>query len=104
GPVSLTSAFANSFNMVAIRVANEVGGQNVIDVAHRLGVRSELHNYHSLALGAQEVTLLEMTAAYAAMAADGYRVEPHGVTRIRRANNGESMWSWRPLHRDRVIE
>ncbi len=104
GAVSLTSAFANSFNMVAIRVANEVGGQNVIDVAHRLGVRSELHNYHSLALGAQEVTLLEMTGAYAAMASGGYRVEPHGVARIRRANNGESMWSWRPQHRDRVIE
>jgi penicillin-binding protein 1A len=104
GAVSLTSAFANSFNMVAIRVANEVGGQKVIDVAHRLGVQSELHNYHSLALGAQEVTLLEMTGAYGAMAANGYRVEPHGVARIRRANNGETMWTWRPQHRELVIE
>ncbi|MBL8538541.1 MAG: PBP1A family penicillin-binding protein [Hyphomonadaceae bacterium] len=104
GPVTLTSAFANSFNMVAIRVANEVGGDRVIDVAQRLGVSTPLHNYHSLALGAQEVTLLEMVGAYAAMAADGYRVEPHGVTRIRRANSGETMWSWRPSHRERVIE
>ncbi|MBY0564642.1 MAG: PBP1A family penicillin-binding protein [Hyphomonadaceae bacterium] len=104
GAVSLTSAFANSFNMVAIRINNEVGGDRVIDAARRLGVASPLHNYHSLALGAQEVTLLEMVAAYGAMAADGYRVEPHGVTRIRRANNGETMWSWRPQHRERVIE
>lgn len=104
GAVSLTSAFANSFNMVAIRVATEVGGDHVIDVAHRLGVTSELHNYHSLALGAQEVTLLEMTGAYGAMAANGYRVEPHGVARIRRANNGETMWTWRPQHRDLVIQ
>ncbi|QGZ95386.1 transglycosylase domain-containing protein [Terricaulis silvestris] len=104
GPVSLNSAFANSFNMVAIRVANEVGGQKVIDVARRLGVRSPLHNYHSLALGAQEMTLLEMTQAYGAMAADGFNVEAHGVTRIRRANSNETMWSWRQENRSRVIE
>jgi penicillin-binding protein 1A len=104
GAVSLTSAFANSFNMVAIRVANEVGGQKVIDVARRLGVTSPLHNYHSLALGAQEITLLEMTQAYGAMAAEGFNVEAHGVARIRRANNNETMWGWRPERRERVIE
>jgi penicillin-binding protein 1A len=104
GPVSLTSAFANSFNMVAIRVSSEVGGEKVIEVARRLGVRSPLHNYHSLALGAQEITLLEMTQAYGAMAAEGYSVEAHGVTRIRRANSDETMWSWRPESRRRVIE
>jgi penicillin-binding protein 1A len=104
GPTELTRAFALSYNMVAIRVANEVGGDKVIDVARRLGVRSELHNYHSLALGAQELTLLEMTQAYGAMAADGYSIEAHGVTRIRRANSNETMWSFRPQSRARVIE
>ncbi len=104
GAVSLNSAYANSFNMVAIRVANEVGGQNVIDVARRLGVRSPLHNYHSLALGAQEITLMEMTQAYGAMASGGFRVEGHGVARIRRANSNETMWSWRQDNRVRVIE
>jgi penicillin-binding protein 1A len=104
GSVSLTSAFAHSFNMVAIRVSHEVGGAKVIDVARRLGVRSPLHNYHSLALGAQELTLLEMTQAYGAMAAEGYNVEAHGVVRIRRANSNETMWSWRPERRERVID
>jgi penicillin-binding protein 1A len=104
GPVSLNSAFANSFNMVAIRVSNEIGGQNVIDVARRLGVTSPLSNYHSLSLGAQEITLFEMTQAYGAMASEGYRVEGHGVARIRRANSNETMWSWRPTNRSRVIE
>ncbi|MBL8531583.1 MAG: PBP1A family penicillin-binding protein [Hyphomonadaceae bacterium] len=104
GSVSLTTAFQHSYNMVAIRVANEVGHQRVIDVARRLGVRSPIHNYPSLALGAQEMTLLEMTQAYGAMASGGYNVEAHGVTRIRRANNNEVMWSWRPQHRERVIE
>jgi len=104
GPTELSRAFALSYNMVAIRVANEVGGEKVIDVARRLGVRSPLHNYHSLALGAQEITLLEMTQAYGAMAAEGFNVEAHGVARIRRANNNETMWSWRPQRRERVIE
>jgi penicillin-binding protein 1A len=90
--------------MVAIRVANEVGGQNVIDVARRLGVRSPLSNYHSLALGAQEITLMEMTQAYAVMANQGRAVEAHGVTRIRRASNGEVVWSFRPASRDILIE
>jgi len=103
GPVTLNGAFTHSFNMVAIRVANEVGGAKVIDVARRLGVSSPLHNYHSLALGAQEMTLLEMVGAYGAMASEGYLVRPHGVARIRRANNNETMWSFRE-QRTRVIE
>ncbi len=104
GAVELTRAFAASFNMVAIRVANEIGGEKVIDVARRLGVRSPLHNYHSLALGAQEMTLLEMTQSYGAMASEGYNVEAHGVARIRRANNNETMWSWRPQRHELVID
>ncbi len=103
GPVTLTGAFAHSFNMVAIRVSHEVGGQKVIDVARRLGVASPLRNYHSLALGAQEITLLEMVSSYGAMASEGYRVNPHGVTRIRRANSTETMWLWRSEN-VRVIE
>jgi penicillin-binding protein 1A len=90
--------------MVAIRVANEVGGDRVIDVAHRLGITADLHDYHSLALGAQEVTLIDMVASYGAMAANGYRIEPHGVSRIRRVSSDETMWSWRPQRRELVIE
>ena len=104
GPTELVRAFALSYNMVAIRVANEVGGDAVIDTARRLGVTAPLHNYRSLALGAQEITLLEMTQAYGAMASGGYRVEAHGVSRIRRANADEVMWSWRQQNRERVIE
>ena len=104
GPTELARAFALSYNMVAIQVAHEVGGLNVIGAARRLGVAAPLHDYRSLALGAQEVTLLEITQAYGAMAADGYRLEPHGVARIRRANNGEAIWSWRQSQRALAIE
>jgi penicillin-binding protein 1A len=96
-------AFARSLNMVAIAVAQEIGGARVIDVARRLGVRSPLYNYRSLALGAQELTLMEMTQAYGAMAANGERLEAHGVVRIRRVG-GQTVWRWRPRARAPVIE
>lgn len=104
GPVTLTSAFASSMNMVAIKVANEVGGAAIIDTARRLGVRTRLHDYRSLALGAQELPLMEMTQAYGAMATGGFRIEPHGVARVRRAS-GNVIWTWRPNETaDRVID
>jgi penicillin-binding protein 1A len=103
GPVTLTQAFAKSMNMVAIKLANEVGGDPIIDTARRLGVRTRLHNYRSLALGAQELPLIEMTQAYGAMASGGFRIEPHGVARVVRAN-GNVLWTWRPQDAERVVD
>jgi penicillin-binding protein 1A len=92
-------------NMVAIKVANEVGGEAIIDTARRLGVRTQLHDYRSLALGAQELPLIEMTQAYGAMATGGFRIEPHGVARVKRAS-GNAIWTWRPSEAttERVID
>jgi penicillin-binding protein 1A len=105
GASELVRAFQFSYNMVAIRVAHEVGLPRVIEVAQRLGVRSKLEAFPALSLGAQDVTLLEMTQAYGAMAAEGYPIEAHGVSRIRRGNSDETMWTWRPQRaRTRVIE
>ncbi|MFZ2031123.1 MAG: PBP1A family penicillin-binding protein [Vitreimonas sp.] len=103
GAVTLTEALQNSYNMVALRLTQEIGGQRVIDVARRLGVQSPLHNYPSLGLGAQELTLMELVRGYAPMANSGYNVEPHGITRIRRAGTDEVMWSWRPQRHEQVI-
>lgn len=104
GAVSLTTAWAQSYNTVAIRIAREVGHTRVIEAAERLGVRSPLHNYHSLALGAQELTMMDLAQSYGAMASGGYRVYAHGISRVRRANSDETMWSWRAPDRTRVIE
>ncbi len=103
GAVTLTQAFAKSMNMVAIEVANEVGHDNIIETARRLGVRTRLYNYRSLALGAQELPMIEMAQAYGAMASGGFRVEPHGVARVRRAS-GNVIWTWRPTNAERVID
>jgi len=88
GLVTLRTAFAHSLNSVAVQLADAVGIQAVIDTARKLGVQSELPAVPSLALGAGEVTLLEMTRAFAAIAADAESVEPYAVRAVR---NGDRV-------------
>lgn len=82
GPVTLRDAFAHSVNSVAVQLASEVGWGRVAEVARAMGVESSLPPVPALSLGAADVTLLEMTAAYAAVAADAQRVRPYGVRRM----------------------
>src|SRR5258705_2176489 len=64
GVVTLRTAFAHSINSVAVQIADAIGIRTIIDVARKLGVQSELPAVPSLALGAGEVSLLEMTRAF----------------------------------------
>ena len=83
GAVTLRSAFARSINSVAVQLADEIGIKSVIEVAKRLGVQSDLAAVPSLALGSVEVTLIEMTRAFAALASNVENVEPYAVRAIR---------------------
>lgn len=85
GPVSLQTALAMSLNTVAVRLALEVGPAAVAKVAQRLGVVSELKPNASLALGTSEVSVLELTGAYAPFANGGIGVIPHVIARVRDA-------------------
>ncbi len=76
GPVTVRRALEQSLNVPAARVAQAVGVRSVARVANALGVQSPLVQVPSLALGSSEVTLLEMTAAFAAIANGGVRVAP----------------------------
>ena len=73
GPVTLAYALTHSINTVAAKLANYVGPATVIDVAKRLGIASKLEDNASIALGTSEVSLLELTGAYATYANGGYR-------------------------------
>ncbi len=86
GPITLETALAQSINTVAARLANEVGTNNVAATAHRLGITSQIQTDPSMALGAVEVTPLEMAGAYDAFANGGFRVQPYGIERIRTAS------------------
>src|SRR3954471_12166652 len=79
GTLTLRQAFALSSNVAAVRLSEKVGRQNVIRAARDLGVTSPLADNPSLALGTSGVTLLEMTSAYAAVAAGAYPVRGRGL-------------------------
>ena len=83
GPVTVREGFARSINTVAVRVGMRAGVKRVRAAARRLGIESALPADASIALGTGEVTLLELTAAYVALANGGVRALPHGIVEIR---------------------
>jgi penicillin-binding protein 1A len=86
GPVTLQSALADSLNTIAAQLVMEVGPKTVAQTAHRLGIKSKLQENASIALGTSEVSLLELTAAYAPFANGGYGVTPWLVRRVTTAS------------------
>jgi len=86
GIVTLRKALEHSYNIPAIRVGQMVGLRHVIETAHRLGVREKLDAYPSLALGAFEVSLWELTSAYSVFANQGLAFPPYTVERITDSN------------------
>ena len=79
GNISLTQAFARSSNVASVRLYQKVGGEPVARAAQDLGIKSKLNLDPSLALGSSGVSLLELTSAYAGVAANAWPVEPHAV-------------------------
>ena len=79
GTVTLEEALARSLNTVAVRVARQAGPNAIVDAARRVGIASPLANDLGLALGTSEVSLLDLTAAYAPFANGGIAVVPYGV-------------------------
>jgi penicillin-binding protein 1A len=82
GTLTLADALAHSVNTITVNLAQEIGVSNVVAAAKRLGITSPLEANASLALGTNEVTPLELTAAYAAFANGGDRVTPYLVTQV----------------------
>jgi penicillin-binding protein 1A len=82
GTMSLENAMAGSVNTIYAQVTVEVGPEAVADVAHRMGIRSRLKPVCSIGLGTSEVTPLEMTSAFATLAARGIYVQPTAVERV----------------------
>jgi penicillin-binding protein 1A len=92
GPETMRRALMRSSNAAAVRFARAVGEQRVVQVAHRNGIASPLAAVPSIALGALEVTPLELADAYAPFANGGYRVQPRLVRRIEAAD-GTVLWT-----------
>jgi penicillin-binding protein 1A len=76
GKISMTQAVAQSKNAAAVAVAEKVAYPRVVDVARRLGITGTVGEYPSMVLGSNEKSMLEMTAAFAAINNRGVYVEP----------------------------
>ncbi|MEO1197624.1 MAG: PBP1A family penicillin-binding protein [Pseudomonadota bacterium] len=103
GPVTLTHALSKSINTIAVRLAAEVGLDRVVEIAERMGIRSEMGNNLSLSLGTSETTLLELTSAYAPLANGGFRVMPHIIERVIAAEDGRVLYERRPPGAARIL-
>lgn len=82
GNVELLKALRSSINIVAVKLLVDVGFDPVIELAQRMGIKSELLPTYSLALGASEVNLLELTSAYGTFAYKGTHIPVHGIRRV----------------------
>lgn len=82
GPISMAAAISYSDNIYAVKTHLFLGETMLPNTAKRLGITSELSAVPSLALGTEEISLLEMTASYSAFANLGYKVTPHFITKV----------------------
>ncbi|MBR2835344.1 MAG: penicillin-binding protein [Coriobacteriales bacterium] len=82
GILSLKQATWISSNTGYAQVIDEIGAQSVVDVAHAMGIKSDLEPYNSLTLGTQGCSVLEMCSAYGTLATGGIYIEPTAITEV----------------------
>ena len=99
GIVTLKTALAKSINTISAKLIDRVGPQLVVDMAKSLGVKSDIPNQPSIALGAVEITVHDMVAAYATFANQGVYVKPQLITRIE-DKNGTILFEPVPVSKD----
>lgn len=89
GRVTVSYALAHSLNVPTIKIAESIGYEKVADLAKRAGLNAKIKGYPSIALGAFEVTPLEMAGAYTMFANEGRLLQPHALSRVLAADGSE---------------
>ncbi|MBI4544845.1 MAG: hypothetical protein HY703_06610, partial [Gemmatimonadetes bacterium] len=102
GPLTLRQALKLSVNVVAVKLALEVGLETVAQYAQRLGIETPIPRFPSTAIGAAEVVPIQAAGAYTAFATAGVRVRPRGILRVADAE-GRLLWETRP-EREQVLD
>lgn len=96
GEMPLIDAFAQSINTIAVQLSEEVGRENVIALAKDMGVKGDMPNYPSIALGVTDVSLMEMTQSFAVIANHGHFVKPFAILEIQ-LKDGTTIYKY-PAH------
>ncbi|MBX9776482.1 MAG: penicillin-binding protein [Xanthobacteraceae bacterium] len=103
GQVTLTQSLAHSLNTVSVRLTQEFGPSAVARTAYRLGIASKLESNASLALGTSEVSLIELTSAYAPFANGGSAIAVHVVERVS-TKAGKTLYHRSPHDLGPIVE
>lgn len=82
GMITLKKALANSINTVSAKLMDKVGPEAVVKLTHKLGIKSEIPLQPSIALGAVDITVEQMVAAYSTFANQGVYNKPQFLSRI----------------------
>jgi membrane peptidoglycan carboxypeptidase len=90
GAIDMYRGFAQSENVVAVRIAESAGLDNVVQIAKDLGITAKLDATGNMVLGGNEVKILEMAGAYAAVVNNGKLIKPHAIKRILDTNRCEN--------------
>ena len=81
-PISMGAAIAYSDNIYAVKTHLFLGEEVLVDTAKRVGISSNLSAIPSLALGSEEISLIDMVRGYATFANEGYKIKPHFITKV----------------------
>ena len=85
-PITLASAISYSDNIFAVKTHLFLGEDTLVDFSKRVGIKSKLDAIPSLALGTEEVNILEMMEAYSTFASEGYKIKPHFINKVEDMN------------------
>ena len=103
GEITLKDALAKSVNVISARLIDMVTPSNVARLAKSSGIESRIPNAPSIALGSVELSLMEMTGAYATFANKGLRVAPNMLMRIE-DKNGTVLADFTPRTKEVLSE
>ena len=102
GAVSLKQAFAKSLNAATVDLATYLSLEDIIDMALRLGITTGIKEEPSIILGATEVRVIDMSAAYTATVNGGYAVFPYAITEIS-DSDGKVLYKRVPQAKEKVL-
>jgi penicillin-binding protein 1A len=103
GSISLRTAFAYSKNTVAAQIGQEVGTSSIANMARRFGITTPINTQPSMVLGTSEARVIDMTQAFAAVAAKGRSITPYGVSKVTTID-GETLYAAKPSSSVQLVD
>ena len=95
GPISLAAAISYSDNIYAVKTHLFLGNNALPDILKRVGINKKFNSLPSLALGAQEVNMMDMMRAYGSLANEGYKVKPYFISKVTDMKNNV-LYEYKP--------